>query len=283
MKMLPMAGVRAKLLAYACVVSAALSSVGQAAPILYAADASTTNDYKRNVLHTLDPTTGAATFVGPFNVDGLMASLAYDPTKDVLYGTTTASNNLYSINRSTGAATLIGSLGAELMHGLAFDPSTQTLYGTYGVSGGDGLYSIDTATGAAALVGHVGFFRADHLDRVVGLAVSPQTGDLYGSLGGSAGTGGLVRIDKVTGQGQLIGFFTPHIEGLAFEPATGMLYGVDNSNTRSLYTIDVTTAAARYVGSTGLANPLGLEFVPEPATLSLLVLGGLLLARRRRV
>ena len=61
---------------------------------------------------------------GGFGVPGYMAALAYDPAKDVLYGTTTGNNNLYSISRSAGAATLIGGLGVDFMHGLAFDTQT---------------------------------------------------------------------------------------------------------------------------------------------------------------
>ena len=40
-----------------------------------------------------------------------MADLAYDAVGDVLYGTTTGTDNLYTINRTTGAAALIGPLG----------------------------------------------------------------------------------------------------------------------------------------------------------------------------
>jgi len=244
-------------------------------PLLYATDAN------NRTLHTVNTATGAATLVGSFGAPGYMAGLAYDPAKDVLYGTTTGDDRLYSINRSTGAATLIGGLGVKLMHGLAFDASRQILYGAFGGQGNDGLYRIDTTTGVATLIGHTGFFHPDHLNSVHGLAVHPVTGVLYGMVSGPTfNWDALIRINKDTGQGTLIGTNTQHVSGLACDPVTGTLYGTDNWTGR-LYTIDTSTANVTLVGSTGLANPLGLEFTPEPATLMLLAFGGLVITRRR--
>ena len=232
-------------------------------------------------LYSVNPTTCASTSVGSFGIDGYIAGLGYDPQNDVLYGTDTITDDLYSINYSTGNATLIGGLGATLMHGLAYDVSTAKLYGSgYDVS--DGLYEINVSTGSAALIGDIGFFHPDHLNTVGGLAVHPETHVLYGSVSGpTEDWGAFIEIDKSTGHGTLITEWTPHISGLAFHPQSNILYGIDNWSGQ-LYTIDITTGTPTLVGSTGLYNPNGLEFVPEPATILLLSFGAVILRKRRK-
>ncbi len=253
-----------------------LAPIASGGVTLFASDAETQE------LYSIDPTTGASTLVGNFEVDGYLAGLGYDPKNDILYGTTTLTGNLYSINYSTGKANLIGSLGYTLMHGLAYDVSTTTLYGSFGYYSGDGLYDIDVSTGSNTLIGHIGFFHSDHNNTVVGLAVHPETHVLYGAVGGPAyDWGALVEIDKSTAKGTLIAEWTPHIFGLAFHPESNILYGIDNWS-GELYTIDITTGIPTLVGSTGLSNPLGLEFVPEPATLCLLALGALILRKHKK-
>lgn len=247
-----------------------------ARPILYASDTHT------NSLYTLDTTNASATLVGPFVVTQIISGLGYDARRDILFGTSTVTNDLYSINRSTGLATWIGDLGVELMHALEYDVLTDTLFGAFGTSAGDGLYSIDTSTGAATLIGHIGFFHSDHANTVHGLAAHPYTGVLFGAVSGPAlDWGALIEIDKTTGQGNLIGEFTQHIGGLAFHPETNVLFAMDNL-ADELYTIDITTAQTTLVGPTGLGKAPGLAFTPEPTSLSLLALGGLLAIGRRR-
>jgi DNA-binding beta-propeller fold protein YncE len=234
-------------------------------------------------LYSVNPTTGASTLVGNMEISGYMAGLGYDPENGILYGTNTLNDNLYSINHSIGKAQLIGSLGASLMHGLAYDVSTTTLYGSYGYESGDGLYNIDVSTGSATLIGNMGFFHSDHNNAVFGLAVHPETHVLYGAVSGPTfNWGALIEIDKSTAEGTLIAEWTPHITGLAFHPESNILYGIDNWSSR-LYTIDITTGIPTLVGSTGLSNPLGLEFIPEPATIFLLGLGAIRLRSRQAV
>jgi len=244
------------------------ASDAAAGTVLYATDASDDHLY---ILSTVD---GSATDVGAFGSSGVMAGLAYDATNDVLYGTDPDSN-LYSINRSTGAATSIGPLGAGLMHGLGFDNSTGTLYGTFGGSASDELYQINTSTGAATFIGNIGFFFPDRRDTVYGLAVHPQTHVLYGSVSGPSHEGALITIDKSTGEGTLVST-TQALMGLAFHPKTNVIYGVDNGVgifPKGLYTVNVTTGQSSLVGNLTLGNPLGLAFVPEPSTLVLLCMG----------
>jgi hypothetical protein len=119
-----------------------------------------------------------------------MSGLAYDAGSNRLYGTTTLTNRLYEIDRTTGLATPIGNVGVPLMRGLAFDNATGTLYGTHGVGpfdADDALYRINTSTGQATLVGHTGFFGPNAppgRNAIGALAIHPLTGDLYGSVSG---------------------------------------------------------------------------------------------------
>ena len=247
-----------------------------ARPILYASDTHT------NSLYTLDTADASATLVGPFVITQIMSGLGYDAQRDILFGTSTVTNYLYSINRSTGFATWIGDLGVELMHALEYDVATDTLFGAFGTSAGDGLYNIDTSTGEATLIGHIGFFHSNHANTVHGLAAHPDTGVLFGAVSGPAlDWGALIEIDKTTGQGSLIGEFAQHIAGLAFHPETNILFAMDNL-ADELYTIDITTAHTALIGPTGLGKAPGLAFTPEPTSLSLLALGGLLAIGRRR-
>ncbi|HMP03136.1 MAG TPA: hypothetical protein PKD86_00455 [Gemmatales bacterium] len=91
-----------------------------------------------------------------------------------LYGVTGAggaSSSLYTIDLTTGAATLVGPTGFSHVTGLAFDPTTGVLYGhisaLFGSTPLTQLITINPLTGVGTLVGHSGLqspdmsFRAD--------------------------------------------------------------------------------------------------------------------------
>ncbi len=242
--------------------------------ILYGSDARTEK------LYTIDPANATATEVGSFGVGGHMAGLAYDADNDIMYGTTTDTDKLYSIDYTTGGATLIGDLGVTLMHGLAYDKSTDVLFGVYGMYKGDGLYQIDVSTGNSTLIGSIGHFYTNYYNTVHGLGVHPLTNDLYGIIGGPTSVSALVRINKTTGSGTFLHEYSiPNMAGLTFL-ADGTLYATDNWSGK-LYTLDILSGSTQFIGDTGLGNALGLTGVPEPATICLLGLGGLVLRRRR--
>jgi len=92
-----------------------------------------------------------------------------------------------------------------------------------------------------------------------------------------------VTIDPTTGAATSVGSTgLRNPTGLAFDPTSGTLFGVDNT-TGELVTIDPTTGAATVVGATGFRNIQGLAFaVPTPGAAAVLGLGGLFAARRRR-
>jgi Immune inhibitor A-like, MAM domain len=104
-------------------------------------------------LYSIDRMTGTQTFIGSsIGVNGM----TYDSTTGTWY--VTSSNNLYSMDVTSGATTLIGAHGvSNTFIGLACDLDGD-MYG-YDVlwTGDSTLYSIDKTTGAATAVGSMGY------------------------------------------------------------------------------------------------------------------------------
>ncbi len=102
-------------------------------------------------LYTVNPQTGAATAVGPFNAgDYDMACLAFDQTNNILYSISYSDAALFSIDTHTAAATLIGSLGLvdEDPMDCAFDQENGHLFMVSSFNQSF-LYYVHTATGRA--------------------------------------------------------------------------------------------------------------------------------------
>jgi hypothetical protein len=116
-------------------------------------------------LETVDPETAATTLVATITgvgdpVDGaVIIDLAVDST-GLMYGVEIITDTLVAIDKTTGEASTIGSIGfdANFAADLDFDDYTGTLYfvsydnGT----GLEGLYTLNTTTGLATLVSPVG-------------------------------------------------------------------------------------------------------------------------------
>lgn len=124
------------------------------------------------VLYSIDPSSGAATPIGPVTVGGLgvpITGLAVHPSTGVLYAVTAASGNLpgmlLTISKTTGVATSIGSLGivnkncgdsAGIVGDISFTAGGVLLgAGPCGTSNNGNLYTIDLSTGAATFVGAI--------------------------------------------------------------------------------------------------------------------------------
>jgi hypothetical protein len=137
---------------------------------------------------------------------------------------------------------------------VAVPPSiADTLYGADGAQGhSSNLYILDPSTGAvSSTVGPIGF-------AVTGMAMHPMTGVLYGSTSNNSpvAPGSLIRIDKATGAGTLIGSFgfKPGLGTLADITFTsdGTLYGWGSINANGdLWTVNLATGAATRVGNSG--------------------------------
>jgi len=112
--------------------------------VLFAADRNHQRLLKIDV--STFPQPGSVENVGNFGRD--IRELAYDATTGTLYGFDFNSEELYIINKTTGAAaTLVGSIGMRL-RAMTFDQLTRTLYGVVSFPEGGGLYTIDPHTAA---------------------------------------------------------------------------------------------------------------------------------------
>ncbi|MDX2035789.1 MAG: PEP-CTERM sorting domain-containing protein [Isosphaeraceae bacterium] len=234
---------------HALLVSALLFSVGlsqaHAGPVLWIGDST-------GRLGKVDVGTNTVSVVGGMGV--VMTDLAFSPTGD-LYGM--SFTNLYKIDKSTGASTLIGAHGISGGNALVFG-ADGTLYG----AGGALLYSINTGTGAGSLLGNMGYSSGGDL--------AFQGGNLF-----LATSSNLVQISLPSASGTLVGAFGGG-RNLVYGMATagGILYGVNNT---SIFSIDSATGAGTALinyGGQGLGNAYGTTFfaeaasVPEPSTLA---------------
>ncbi|MEI6436549.1 MAG: T9SS type A sorting domain-containing protein, partial [Bacteroidota bacterium] len=113
--------------------------------------ASLTNDK----LWKINPAIPSATLVGPtVNSDG-MISLAGDKLGNI-WGYDLVNDNFYSVNKTTGLATLVGALGFDANYGqcMFFDEATTTItMAAYNNSAGSGqIRAVDVTTGASTLM-----------------------------------------------------------------------------------------------------------------------------------
>jgi hypothetical protein len=128
------------------------------------------------------------------------------------------------------------------------------------------LYDVNVVTGAATNPRPVG----TGANSLVGITFAPS-GALYGltTFVGSP-PNSLITIHPATGASSSIGFTTLAVsEGdLAFDPTSGMLYGIDFAigSERQLFTISVATGAATIVGTLGTLGGndfSSLTFAPD--------------------
>jgi hypothetical protein len=130
------------------------------------------------------------------------------------------------------------------------------------------LYIIDAATGAVIQdIGPLNDATGANYP-ITGLAFHPTTGVLFGSTGNavSAAPGTLVTIDPATAQVTVVGPFNAGpvsgggnpatMADLEFD-ATGNLYGVGSVGGPQLYSINIATAQATVIGTTGFTSTTG--------------------------
>jgi hypothetical protein len=168
--------------------------------ILYAVDNTTRQ------LGTLDKTTAVFTplftitgftLTGTENVTGLAFQTSFAAGPVYLSAGNGTTTNIYTINTTTGAATVVGPTGTSLMIDIAINSAGQM----YGMDiGTDSLYSINTATGAATLIGLIGF----NANFAQGMDFDKTTGVLYSWLYLGAGVNHFVQYDLATGAATIL-------------------------------------------------------------------------------
>lgn len=234
-----------------------------------------------NFLVSIDTNTLAYTVIGATGVGGDFGGLGYDQGSDTLYWIPGRSNNaLYTLNRGTGAATLVGTHGINDLFGLEFDSGSGQLYGTQ-FSGGSGFFRLNTLTGTATTI------NAGMANQIGGLAFDSTRNRLIGM---EDGAGDLYEIDRTNGAQTLLfdGDFV-NDSGLAYDRDLDRLWDIDWSG--NLYSYDLAGVIARTTRISDLPGGphdglayIGGDFraVPEPSTILLVGIGLIGLAARRK-
>jgi hypothetical protein len=107
-------------------------------------------------LYEIDVETGEQELIGPFGgIVGYMIGIAFDIDGN-LFGWDLESDSLWTIDTYTGGASLVGSLGINIIYAQdgSFDFLTDTLYLAAYTHSGGALYSCDEDTGECALIGY---------------------------------------------------------------------------------------------------------------------------------
>jgi len=205
-----------------------------------------------NVLYRIDTATGVGTLVA--NVTGTVGTegwteLAYDKTTSTWYGASGAatSSTLYTINVTTGAATVVGTINTGLVITIAFHPVTNVLYGVDIVT--DNLLTINKTTGAGTNIGLMGF------NGNFGAGSSfDETGVYYFACidAGAGNARNFYTMNLTSGTATLVGAFTPAAQvssmGLVQTPAIN--YALNPFN------LLTPTAGARVVTVAGSSTPV---------------------------
>jgi hypothetical protein len=127
-------------------------ATGTADGMLYASSTNETVSY----LYTVNTATGAATEVGPISNGPGIIDIAINADGE-MYGVDIVGDNLVRIDTSTGAGTVVGSIGfdANYAQGMDFDPVSGELFlAAYNVTSSQGeLRLANTSTGSSTLVG----------------------------------------------------------------------------------------------------------------------------------
>ncbi len=197
--------------------------------ILYGSDGTTLYSYNTST----NVTTEIGDFAGGYtDVQGL----AFDSRgSGILYGSDVTTNDLLTINTTSGAATLVRNItGAAALPVLTYDADSFTLYGVSTSTGN--LYTVDTGSGAASLVGPLGY------GGVAALAYDMSRNTLYGFDSNSRQ---LIVIDKSNGAGQNYQLTSlgdnsgNQLRGMAYDSIRQIFYGVSSDPLGGQYLVEV--------------------------------------------
>ncbi|HUD64628.1 MAG TPA: beta-propeller fold lactonase family protein [Candidatus Sulfotelmatobacter sp.] len=218
-------------------------------------------------MYTINPAGGALTLTGtivapcaPPPSPGSCAPwfLALHPLGKFAYvanegGFTPTSVSMYTINATTGAVTLIGTIAADgRAVSVAIDPSGKFAYVADGGDNSDGskgvnvsMYTIDAATGVLTSIGKIAAGMSPF-----SIAIHPNGKFVYVGNSGSNDLS-IYTIDATSGKLTLTGTVAG-ILGIVIHPSGQFGYV-----STSIYTIDTTTGALTFAGTTGAGSSPG--------------------------
>jgi hypothetical protein len=190
-----------------------------------------------DALYRIDPVTFTVTKVGNFNAGDQMTDVAVTPA-GVVYGV--SFTTFYAINKTTGAATMIASVGGNGNNSLTFLPNGQLLAAD---SNGD-LKTINPSTGAVTYVGSYGGNLGSSGD-----LVAVASGQMFGTAPG-ASSDLLIKVNTTTGVSTVVGpTGKSSVWGLAY--AGSRVIGFTTSG--ELLKIDPLTGASTVLASTNIS------------------------------
>jgi DNA-binding beta-propeller fold protein YncE len=139
-------------------------------------------DLTRSTLYTLNPGTGVATPVGFQTTAPAIIELAISASGQ-MYATDIVNDALYSIDKTNGAATLIGPVGLDLnfAQGMDFDYGNGLLYAAFAQSSAICSFgTLNLGTGAATVFANLG---NEEMDIAIGNPVPVPGAVLLGAIG----------------------------------------------------------------------------------------------------
>ena len=180
------------------------------------------------------------------------------PPMPNVFGVDVLSDNLWLVNKTSGAGQLVGQIGFDEILGLSCSQNPGKLYAADSpLNGNSTLLEVDIQTGLATVIGDIGF------DSVTGLAFDSRNGILYAITYLDE----FLTIDTNTGQGTLVSHpGSTFLDSLAYDPQQQALFAV-NINTGDLYRIDLPGGMGQVVGATGFSNISGLAYDATTDTL----------------
>jgi hypothetical protein len=241
--------------------------------------------YDDGQVASVDPQTGVATLLGQTSTHpwSCIHATAYDWRRNKVYLDWCDAVNVYTINAANWQVENVAHMRYAYPYGFAYDSARDRLL-VSSESEKFLLWQMDPSTGSMVTI------VADLITAVgsnQGMTYVPSEDTVY-LFRQCADQDSLVKFGLTTGQLTTIksgsywnntGF--GEICSMAYNPQDGYLYAVDGFS-HNLGRIDPATGTVMQIGPAGaLAGSRTILYLPEPATLSLLVLGGLALVRRR--